>query len=179
MVWYGMVSLMDQISIKTPNPKCRLYWCLIEYWRYNQSCWYFRRPLLGDRGPQTDKHMPPTCWWCRRPRRRPPCAGSRCSSSHRRCCCRRRRRGWGRGPPASLGVGCRQLDGWNWTRSSKKLLNDYTVKKGYRFSRPQLGCHKPDSLCPGIIKLFPACESLVSDIPAGDGKTNKKFYSVS
>ncbi len=22
---------MDQISIKTPNPKCRLYWCLIEF----------------------------------------------------------------------------------------------------------------------------------------------------
>ncbi len=32
------------ISIKTPNPKCRLYWCLIEFtdWRYSQSCWYFR-----------------------------------------------------------------------------------------------------------------------------------------
>jgi hypothetical protein len=26
---------MDQITIKTPNPKCRLYWCLIEFieWR--------------------------------------------------------------------------------------------------------------------------------------------------
>jgi hypothetical protein len=36
---------MDQITIKTPNPKCRLYWCLIEFidWRYR--CWYFR-PLL-------------------------------------------------------------------------------------------------------------------------------------
>ncbi len=35
---------MDQISIKTPNPKCRLHWCLIELidWRYSQSCWYFR-----------------------------------------------------------------------------------------------------------------------------------------
>jgi hypothetical protein len=31
---------MDQISIKIPNPKCRLYWCLIELidWRYSQSC---------------------------------------------------------------------------------------------------------------------------------------------
>ncbi len=39
--------VMDQISIKTPNPKCRLDWCLIEFidWRYRQSCWYFR-PLL-------------------------------------------------------------------------------------------------------------------------------------
>ncbi len=35
---------MDQISIKTPNPKCRLYWCLIEFidWGCSQSCWYFR-----------------------------------------------------------------------------------------------------------------------------------------
>jgi hypothetical protein len=32
---------MDQISIKTTNPKCRLYWCFIEFidWRYSQSCW--------------------------------------------------------------------------------------------------------------------------------------------
>ncbi len=31
---------IDQITIKTPNPKCRLYWCLIEFidWRYSQSC---------------------------------------------------------------------------------------------------------------------------------------------
>jgi hypothetical protein len=42
--------IMDQISIKTPNPKCRLHWCLVEFidWRwysYSQSCWYFR-PFL-------------------------------------------------------------------------------------------------------------------------------------
>ncbi len=40
---------MDQITIKTPNPKCRLYWCLIGFidWRYSQSCWYYYfRPLL-------------------------------------------------------------------------------------------------------------------------------------
>ncbi len=38
---------MDQITIKTPNPKCRLYWCFIEFadWRFCQSCWYFRPPL--------------------------------------------------------------------------------------------------------------------------------------
>ncbi len=32
---------------KTPNPKCRLYWCLLEFidWRYSQSCWYFRPAL--------------------------------------------------------------------------------------------------------------------------------------
>ncbi len=33
---------MDQISKKTPIPKCHLYWCLIEF---SQSCWYFQ-PLL-------------------------------------------------------------------------------------------------------------------------------------
>jgi hypothetical protein len=33
--------------IKTPNPKCRLYWRLIEFidWRYSQSCWYFQPAL--------------------------------------------------------------------------------------------------------------------------------------
>ncbi len=38
-----IVSVMDQITIKTPKPKCRL----IEFidWRESQSCWYFR-PLL-------------------------------------------------------------------------------------------------------------------------------------
>jgi hypothetical protein len=37
------VQTMDQISIKTPNPKCRLFWCLIEFidWRYSQSCGIF------------------------------------------------------------------------------------------------------------------------------------------
>ncbi len=30
----------------------------------------------------------------------------------------------------------------------------------------------------GIIKLFPARENLVSDIPAGDGKNDNLFYSV-
>jgi hypothetical protein len=39
---------------KTPNTKCRLYWCLIEFidWRYSQSCWYFR-PLLWTGAPLT------------------------------------------------------------------------------------------------------------------------------
>ncbi len=40
-------KIMDEGIIKKPSPKCRLYWCLIEFidWRYSQSCWYFR-PLL-------------------------------------------------------------------------------------------------------------------------------------
>ncbi len=53
-----------------------------------------------------------------------------------------------------------------------------TVKKGSRFSCPQPRCHLPNSAWPGIIKLFPARESLVSDIPAEDGKISNLFYSV-
>ncbi len=35
------------MAVKTPNPKCCLYWCLIEFidWRYSQSYWYFRPAL--------------------------------------------------------------------------------------------------------------------------------------
>jgi hypothetical protein len=38
---------MDLITIKTPHPKCLLYWCLKEFidWRYSRSCWYFRTLL--------------------------------------------------------------------------------------------------------------------------------------
>jgi hypothetical protein len=53
------VQCMGQIIIKTPNPKCRLYWCLIEFidWIYSQSCWsseLARRPsnlLTGSPAP--------------------------------------------------------------------------------------------------------------------------------
>jgi hypothetical protein len=38
------------------------------------------------------------------------------------------------------------------------------------FPVPSRDVTKKNSSCPGIIKLFPARESLVSDIPAGDGK---------
>jgi hypothetical protein len=52
----------------------------------------------------------------------------------------------------------------------------YTVKKVCDFPVPsQAGCHKPNSPWPGIIKLFPARESLVSDNPAGDGKIANLF----
>ncbi len=54
--------VMDQITIKTPNPKCRLYWHLMEFidWRHGQSCWYFR-PLLWTSAPLTFSlvHLPP------------------------------------------------------------------------------------------------------------------------
>ncbi len=41
-----------------------------------------------------------------------------------------------------------------------------------------LHCKKRFAIFPGIIKLFPTRESLVSDIPAGDGKIVNLFYSV-
>ncbi len=34
---------LDEGTIKTQNPKCRLYWFIDR--RYSHSCWYFR-PLL-------------------------------------------------------------------------------------------------------------------------------------
>ncbi len=44
------VHFMDQITIKAPNPKCRLYWCLIEseapshprflFGVVKQFCWF-------------------------------------------------------------------------------------------------------------------------------------------
>jgi hypothetical protein len=39
-------------------------------------------------------------------------------------------------------------------------------KKGYRFSRPQPGCHLPNSPWPGIIKLFPARNNLLQCSPS-------------
>jgi hypothetical protein len=56
-----------------------------------------------------------------------------------------------------------------------RLVSDHTVKKGWRFSRPQPRCHLPNSPWAGKIKLFPLRESLVSDIPDGDGKTTNPF----
>ncbi len=53
---------IDKIILRTPNPKCRLSWCLIEFigWRYSQSCWYFRPPLWTS-APLTFSlvHLPP------------------------------------------------------------------------------------------------------------------------
>jgi hypothetical protein len=52
-------------------------------------------------------------------------------------------------------------------------------KKAYCLSRPQQECHLPNSACPGIIKLFLARETLVSDIiPAKDRENDNLFYSV-
>ncbi len=42
--------IMDEGTIKTQNPRCRLSWCLIEFieWRHRPSCWYFRPFLWTD-----------------------------------------------------------------------------------------------------------------------------------
>jgi hypothetical protein len=57
------------------------------------------------------------------------------------------------------------------------VLVRYTVKKDLRSSRPQPGRHLLNSPWPGIRQLFPASESMVGDIPAGDGKIVNLFYS--
>jgi hypothetical protein len=44
----GLVWSMDEWTIKTPYPKCRLYWCLIEFidWRYSLMM-VFSTPLVN------------------------------------------------------------------------------------------------------------------------------------
>jgi hypothetical protein len=39
LCWFLRHETIDQITLKTPNPKCRLYWCLTEFtdWTYIQS----------------------------------------------------------------------------------------------------------------------------------------------
>ncbi len=57
----------------------------------------------------------------------------------------------------------------------------YTVKKGSKVSRPQPGCHYQTLLGGNndvITELFLPRGSLVSDIPAGDGKLENLFYGV-
>jgi hypothetical protein len=57
-------TIMDHKTIKTPNPHCRLYCCLIEFvdWIYSQSWWYFR-PIFWTSAPLTlslvHLHPPP------------------------------------------------------------------------------------------------------------------------
>jgi hypothetical protein len=61
-------------------------------------------------------------------------------------------------------------------------LERYTLKKGSRVSRPQPGCHYTklslDRNNDVITELFLPGGSLVSDIPAGDGKLVNLFYGV-
>jgi hypothetical protein len=37
-VIHGLIT----VTIKTQSPKCRLFWCIIEFIDWIQSCWYFR-----------------------------------------------------------------------------------------------------------------------------------------
>jgi hypothetical protein len=60
----------------------------------------------------------------------------------------------------------------NLKKKSTSIPSIHTVKKFKRFSRPQPGCHWLNSPWAGI---FPPRESLVSDIPAGDGKMANLF----
>jgi hypothetical protein len=52
------------ITIKTTNPRCRFYWCLIEFidWRYSQSYWYFRPSFVNWR-PSTFSSSPLPLPW--------------------------------------------------------------------------------------------------------------------
>ncbi len=57
------------------------------------------------------------------------------------------------------------------------IVNLFSYKKHQTVRRGAMSqCHL--SIWPGIIKLFPATESFVSDILAGDGKTANLFYSA-
>jgi hypothetical protein len=58
------------------------------------------------------------------------------------------------------------------------FLRDYTVKKASDFLLSQPGCQLPNSPWPGLIKLFPAGERLVNDIPERNGKIVSLFYSL-
>ncbi len=44
---YLCTSIHRPNTYKDTKPKCRLFWCLIEFidWRCSQSCWYFRTLL--------------------------------------------------------------------------------------------------------------------------------------
>ncbi len=54
----------------------------------------------------------------------------------------------------------------------------YTVNKRLAIFPSPAGMLLTELSLTGIIKLFPVMESLVSDIPAGDGKIAHLFYSV-
>jgi hypothetical protein len=53
------------------------------------------------------------------------------------------------------------------------ILLSALYKRLVVFSQP--GCNLPNSPWPGIIKLFPPMESLVNDIPAGNGNVANLF----
>ncbi len=60
----------------------------------------------------------------------------------------------------------------------KQKYHSIHCKKRYRFPVPSRDVTKQALSWPGIINLFPARESLVSDIPDGDGKIHIRFIHV-
>ncbi len=70
----------------------------------------------------------------------------------------------------------------NIKNTPRKYHYDYirvhTVKKRLSYFPSPAGMPLTKLTWPGIIKLFPARENLVSDIPAGDGKNANLFYRV-
>jgi hypothetical protein len=76
----------------------------------------------------------------------------------------------------------RLLEKWQHVRmyciGGEKHTEEVHCKKCELFFRRQPGWLLPNSPRSGIIKEIPARESLVSDIPAGDGKTAHLFDSV-
>ncbi len=64
------------------------------------------------------------------------------------------------------------MGGWIYSRIY------HTLKKVNDIPRPHPGCHKLNSPWTGIHKLFPAWESLVYNISAGDRKMANLFYSA-
>jgi hypothetical protein len=62
-----------------------------------------------------------------------------------------------------------------FTKSQRIVISAH-CKKSYRFSRPLAGMSLTKLFLAGnIIKIIPARESFVSDIPAGDGKIGNPF----
>ncbi len=59
--FYGWQSIYE-VTIKTQNPKCRHYWCLIEFidWRYSQSCFFMFWSLLWTVAPLPSLWPPPS-----------------------------------------------------------------------------------------------------------------------
>ncbi len=80
------------------------------------------------------------------------------------------KRGGGRAPPTHTSQGQFYPHHWMYARKQRLQL---CVLCGYNNLEMFPSC--TDSLWPGIIKLFPVRKSLVSDIPAGDGKTANLF----
>jgi hypothetical protein len=82
-------------------------------------------------------------------------------------------------PYLTLRSRCCKTNCYDWICNLMNLMSGWWMCGIYApgFSRSQ---HLPstNSLWPVIIKLFPARESLVSDIPARDGKTANLVYSM-